>query len=240
VLEQDRQNARAAEMDGFASKPLEWGELQREIARCLGLTGDQPPLQRTESTGPIAPNITAAIDWNNAAQRWGDERQLAKAIRTFCADNRPFSARLPQCDPAQARAEAHRIRGAAANLGLPLLANIAASVEQSSDTDQTLAARDLDAAFAQILTEVDQRHPTTATTASSSPQTGPDLALLRQLEQAYLHGAFDDERYATLPRFITPEALSVLDNALDQFDFDAAAKIVRGWINHHSPSPEEE
>ena len=34
VLEQDRRNARAAGMDGFASKPLEPARLFREIARC--------------------------------------------------------------------------------------------------------------------------------------------------------------------------------------------------------------
>ncbi len=42
VLEQDRRNARAAGMDGFASKPLEPARLFREMRRVLSLhaTGD--------------------------------------------------------------------------------------------------------------------------------------------------------------------------------------------------------
>lgn len=60
VLEQDRRNARAAGMDGFASKPIEPLRLMAEIARVIGVRGDAQVADTYASDGAAATAATAA------------------------------------------------------------------------------------------------------------------------------------------------------------------------------------
>src|SRR5690606_28161048 len=66
VLEQDRQDASAAGMNGFVSKPVDIAELYHEIAHCLGLS--QPDgVQMLLFDAPAAlPKNLPVIDWNTA------------------------------------------------------------------------------------------------------------------------------------------------------------------------------
>ena len=104
VLEQDWRNARAAGMDGFASKPLEPARLFREIARVLSLhaTGDAMDWgtlvthTRPSGLGSPAPQagLPPAIDWERGLQLWGQMPLLrdapgAPAARTTKARPRP-------------------------------------------------------------------------------------------------------------------------------------------------------
>ncbi len=236
VLEQDRRNARAAQMSGFASKPLDWSELQAEIARCLGLTAESATTTRQPRLHPAKAPIPGPIDWARARQRWGDETQLVKAIRAFCADNRDIAE---LANPEHTQAQAHRIKGAAANLGLSVLASIAGRLEQSHTSEQAQLIAEMENALTDIVAELDQHHPEVTAAPQTSPLKAPDIKVLRALEQAYRHGSFDEEGYAALATFIAPNDLSTLDDALDQFDFDAAAALVGRWINHYSPNPED-
>ena len=233
---QDRQNARAAQMNGFASKPLDWSELQTEIARCLGLTAETAATTRRPRRQLTKAPIPGLIDWARARQRWGDETQLVKAIRAFCADNRDIAE---LANPEHTQAQAHRIKGAAANLGLSVLASIAGRLEQSHTSEQAQLIAEMENALTDIVAELDQHHPEVTAAPQTSPLKAPDIKVLRALEQAYRHGSFDEEGYAALATFIAPNDLSTLDDALDQFDFDAAAALVGRWINHYSPNPED-
>ena len=82
VLSQDREDAQAAGMNGFAIKPLDMPTLRQEISRVLGLQADMAIL-------PSMP-ASATIDWNGAVSRCGLAanlglvrlQQLAQEIET--------------------------------------------------------------------------------------------------------------------------------------------------------------
>lgn len=63
-------------------------------------------------------------------------------------------------------------------------------------------------------------------------------ALLQKLADAYAHGTFDDKAYRELMQTVSPDTLTPLEQALDQFDFDSAATIIRSWIDNSAPEQE--
>lgn len=226
VLEEDRQNAKAAGMNGFASKPVDLHELQSEISRCLALT---------PSTLEVAPQqavtSTEIIDWTSAGERWGDDETLAQAIRRFCIDNQKFVSSLAEKNLQEIHEQAHRIKGAAANLGLSALAEVAHRLEQQHEISIPLL-REFESAFSQVIVAL-KAATQSSMNALPATQSGkyPDIALLQKLEQAYRQSTFDDESYRALANTASPAELAKLDNALDQFDFDTAAAVVRTWID---------
>lgn len=163
VLEQDRRNARAAGMDGFASKPVEPVRLMAEIARVIGVRedGTDPvfavtsafgsldsldalPGARAQAPPPQAP-LPAAIEWDRGVQLWTQARYLREAIERFMQESGVALAGLLSAHQADdwesLEARAHRVRGAAANLALPAVQQFAGQIEH--------AARARDAAPAQ-------------------------------------------------------------------------------------------
>ncbi|HEY8939566.1 MAG TPA: PAS domain S-box protein [Cellvibrio sp.] len=222
VLEQDRKDAKAAGMNGFASKPINLIELHNEMARCLGVIS---------STTKISPALTGTreiIDWENAESRWGDRAVLTKAIRQFCADNKHFLALINSADIHRVKQEAHRMKGAAANLGLVSLATLANRIELENSLSPSLF-NDIETAFIHIRSELDippaNLHHTTPPTFDRI-----EVKLLEQLMQAYQHGTFDDDAYRTLAKALPATVITPLDEALEQFDFDTAVALLSAWI----------
>ena len=232
VLEQDRKNASTAGMNGFASKPIVLPELQHEIARCLGLTTTATSATQTTNAGRLI------VDWKSAEQRWGNRTLLLKAIQRFCADNtKPdafFMRAENQQQHLQAQQEAHRIKGAAANLGLSALVQAAQKIEQSTTMDSHLF-NEIKTAFDNIIAATNEIAPKKTDGHSSNSF---NRALLQKLADAYAHGTFDDEAYRELTQTVSPDTLAPLEQALDQFDFDSAATIIRSWIDNSAPEQE--
>ena len=232
VLEQDRKDASTAGMNGFASKPIVRTELHYEIARCLGLikTETAPTQNKNEPTRDI--------DWQSAEQRWGDRATLTKAIQNFCADNTKPTAFFMQPENQhkhlEAQQEAHRIKGAAANLGLISLMQVAQQIEQSETINADL--------FEQMKTTLEniiaQTKPTETDKTNSATHYKWNRALLEKLLAAYSHGTFDDEAYRELTKTISSELIAPLEQALDQFDFDLAATIIQSWIGQSTSAQE--
>lgn len=246
VLDQDRQNADAAGMNGFASKPVDLLELQSEIARCLGVdttTAQADFPTSLHSTSKAAFHTTSQgafkqhiIDWKSAAQRWGDDRTLANAIKKFCQSNHSIFAQEKNNNANENRQwikqTAHRLKGAAANLGLNALAIVAGAIEQEQEmTPQRL--QDIEQAFARIHAELNSVISSTDNeTSRAFIGKEWDEEILKTLENAYQHGTFDDENYRKLAALLSPAMLAPLDDALEQFDFDTAAELMRAWINN--------
>ncbi len=164
VLEQDRRNARAAGMDGFASKPVEPVRLMAEIARVIGVREDGgdpvfavasifgalPPGVGRQAVAPARPPATAplapAIEWDRGVRLWTQARYLREAIERFMQESGVALAGLLSAHQADdwdsLAARAHRLRGAAGNLALPAVQQFAGQIEQ--------AARERDAGEVQV------------------------------------------------------------------------------------------
>lgn len=238
VLEQDRQDARLAGMDGFASKPINIVELYHEIAQCLDLqSAAQPQLPLFETgtfetsdafeaaTGAPPSASDVVIDWATATRRWGDRATLVQAIERFCQD---YQQQSPLAQRPQPSAEAHRLKGTAANLGLSALACVAQTIEQKQTLTPDLA-EEFEAAFAEVAQQLTPHlHPEQSATAT--PLALVERALLLSLQSAYSHGSFDEKSYAQLKQAVPAAVLKPLDEALEQFDFDTALRLVAHWL----------
>ena len=234
VLEQDRKDAKAAGMNGFATKPVVLPELYYEIARCLDLIS-------SPETEPTNTHKSALIiDWATAEKRWGDRTVLTKAIRQFCADNTKadaFFMSTNNCANLRAtKQEAHRIKGAAANLGLNALMHLAQKLEQTKTTDVNLFS-EIKISLEKINFELEQQTAENVVTGGTNRYWNREL--LQRLLHAYTHGTFDDEAYRQLTLSITPGFVEPLAQALDQFDFDTAANIVQTWLDQSAFEQEE-
>ncbi len=175
VLEQDRRNARAAGMDGFASKPVEPVRLMAEIARVIGVreAGADPVFAVTSAFGtlhpqeglklqparePAAPPAAPAIEWERGVRLWTQARYLREAIERFMQESGVALAGLLSAHQADdwdtLAARAHRLRGAAGNLALPAVDKLAAQIENAARSRDTLRVQSALLALATALDAV--------------------------------------------------------------------------------------
>ena len=130
VMQEDREAALRAGMDGFASKPLNVRALFAEMARVL---------ERQNGASGTAKKHAASsqlIDWEQGVRLWGTREQLQREIHTFVsrsASDYPLvfhqaeTGQLPDITPL--RLSVHGIRGASGNLGMRAVAELATQLE---------------------------------------------------------------------------------------------------------------
>uniref|UniRef100_UPI00293D4195 MHYT domain-containing protein n=1 Tax=Janthinobacterium sp. TaxID=1871054 RepID=UPI00293D4195 len=150
VLEAHRKASAAAGMDGFAAKPVDWSALSHEIGRVLGLAGGAP------APAPAAPG-QRILNRGAGLQRWTDDAEAYHgALRRFERDYgdaaAALAAQMTAGDYAPARAQVHRIRGVAGNLGLEQLALTLGQIEHLCAAGADPAARD--EAHSRLLTQL--------------------------------------------------------------------------------------
>jgi PAS domain S-box-containing protein len=188
VLDEDRDNAFAAGMDGYAFKPIDWPRLAAEILRALqpGSTSAAPaPAAQPAQAAPLAAHDAAnpplpAIDWSHALALWGDAAPLHAALQRCLDDNTDIVAQW-QGLHAQAQwpalaAGAHRLRGQAGNLGLLALQQCLGQLEQAARAgDAQACAQHLDALpdLWQALRAAQSQLPAPALAAHPAPRHEP-------------------------------------------------------------------
>lgn len=243
VLEQDRHNAHAAGMNGFASKPLEPTRLLSEIARVLANahgSADNP-----NSTLALAAHSAHPIDWPRGLQLWGTPERLHQAVQRFVDEHQTTPAQLQSdlaCDDWAALLQhAHRLHGAAGNLTLRQVQALAERGENAARAQDSAAANAAIAALPAALDAV--RHAlaaaTTSATSASTPSTTaaamPPLnaeqqqavrAALTQLSSALAQGELPDAPLHTLGETLPVHTLQALHHAIDRFDFPDAQRCL--------------
>ncbi len=229
VLSQDRADALAAGMVGFATKPVMPDALLAEIARVLGL---QP------AANPDTRSTTAAIDTEGAVARWGSLAKLHDVWRRFLRDYRDTGAQLASASPPERSAQAHRLRGVAANLGLVQLAGLAASIEQGDAPDDAWQAQ-LAATLAQLQAALPALADDSLPAGQPLPAPAALLPHLAALESACQHGTLDDDSLAALAAALPASQLASLQAALDEFDFDTALHAL-AQLRQHVAGPNEQ
>ncbi|MDR7332005.1 MHYT domain-containing protein [Roseateles asaccharophilus] len=248
VLEEDRQAALAAGMDGFSTKPVEPVRLRAELARVLGLAPVSLPASENEAASESTVDATV-LDLTQAVKLWGHASAWRRALRRFAveqADGGPrLMALLRAGEWLEARALAHRWRGVAGSLALPRLLAAARPLEedlrlglyeQAVAGGATLVAA-LDEAL-QAITELgDASAASSPMPLDNSPRPAPAAVagmvppeLLRRLEEALRHGELDDAGVHELSAHVGAERCAALVEALDQFDFDAALRELRRLV----------
>ena len=247
VLERDRDATREAGMDGFTTKPVDVALLTQELARVLGMPAGAPCL----APAPAA-SAGKVLDTEKGLYRWAGQREAyLRALRRFAHDRAQDGEDLKAAAAAGQHAEcatlAHRLRGAAANLGMDQLADALWRLEaalQAPDGRDALpqlldtAALRLSDAMAAVwaLADAPPARPAAAAAAATAP---PDLEQVRSLGQAMLdsleRGGFDETALAALAAAlrgsVAQASLSALQHALDDFDFAAARKALQALLD---------
>ena len=232
VLQEHRKASVDAGMDGFASKPVDWFALSHEIARVLGLSSNAADTPGAANAPREVLNRRAGLHrWSNREDAYAEAldhfgRQyadLGQALRLHAAGGEHQKLRML----------AHKVRGASANIGLELLADALAALEQATDTVPTdarqvantlvVANQALDAALAAL-------RAVAATPAPAATGNQVDLARARRaggvLLEALRRGALNDGAMASLAAALAahPAATRVtqVQSAIADFDFDLA------------------
>jgi two-component system sensor histidine kinase/response regulator len=252
VMEQDRRNALAAGMDGFASKPLEPGRLQLEMARVLGIRTkaiDDPetrpaPLSPASSGKPGSKKPVPPIDWERGVRLWAQESLLREAIERFMREHMSLPEQLQSLhdkhDWQRLRAVAHRVRGVAGNLALgPLqacaekLEAAAAAVDVPGMQDQIFDLPELLLAVQQSIDPAQSPAVAPAVKADAAAavvltdaQRADVLRAMDDMAQALTRGELVDTSLQALETHLPALCLEPLRDALDTFNFDQAQQLL--------------
>jgi PAS domain S-box-containing protein len=246
VLERDRKAAREAGMDGFTSKPVDVAALTRELARVLGIpAAAAPPPAAAAAHGMV-------LDTEQGLARWsGQQEAYRRALRRYARDHEHAAQELKAAMAAGRHAAcatlAHRMRGAAANLGMERLADGLWRLEralQAPDARAELPAllesalqrlsEALAAVWAQDATAC-QQGPAGASPAHLPLDLERVYALGEAMRQSLEHGSFDQQQMTALVEAmsgrIAAGRLQALQRALDDFDFKAADSALQALLD---------
>ncbi|MFX1681535.1 MHYT domain-containing protein [Mitsuaria sp. CC2] len=257
VLEEDRQAALAAGMDGFAVKPVEPARLFAEIARVLGLTpGRSPalagpaPTTRHSTDARMAGATAGPLDWQQGLRLWGSVTAWQRGLRRFAEEQREGVARLHQLTHSrqwiEMRGLVHRWRGVAGSLAMPDLLAAAQPVETAlrlGKEENLMALVDtLALALQHTLDAVAELDGTPSDFAASASMPLPEPSatavavaqelrakktLIDRLAAALKRSELDDESLAALRGALGAARVAPLAQALDDFDFDAALLLLQ-------------
>ncbi len=135
----DREKCLRCGMDDYLAKPIEPDELAQVLAKWLGHTAPIGEWSAEKTLGP--PDGGEVFDRSGLLKRLGGNRGLAdRLVREFLADTpsqlRILRKLLEDGDAESARRQAHKLKGAAANLSAEALREVALHAEQAAMAGQ--------------------------------------------------------------------------------------------------------
>ncbi|MBV2236032.1 MAG: PAS domain S-box protein [Sterolibacterium sp.] len=248
VLAEDREAAQQAGMNGFADKPIDLSRLYAEIARVLNLEAleeletvvlDTPENRSATPSGTaISGSPEAPIDWVRGQQLWGSQAQLQEAVQRFLLNNPDVPQHLQilqnQADWPALAALAHRVRGAAGNLGLTPLFKLLGALEtaardENSHTVNRLLA-DCPAIWQAVISNLQANlQDVPATTATHRLDAAVHQQAIRAIEQsskALARGELSRSALAALAELLPAGWLNAIHDAIDSFDFARARQAL--------------
>jgi len=225
VLEQDRREAGAAGMDGFAIKPIDLAELTTEISRVLGLQH----LNKAQKMRHKAKSSAEAVNTSLVKQLWPDPQAHLKAARQFlqAPQNQPKALRH-QSDAASIT---HRLRGLAGNLGFAPLAATLTEIEVTLNKQLTVSEglwHQLDEQFQAAKDWHARQHDMTIQMDEANQSSGPlDLSALDDLLERLQHGEVPEDIFNRIRPSLPTDCAEAIAEALDNFDPQRAAQLLK-------------
>lgn len=230
VLQEHRQQADSAGMDGFASKPIDVPELTAEIAKVLGLEADTH-CHQTEET-----RTERILDTGTRDQLWRDSEQHWEAAWRFLREpeNRPERL-MSESEPASGAALAHRLKGVAGNLGFTKLGQALAAIETCLGKEQAITEHQWQH-LKQHFMAADHWLIHTAPTQQAAPTTAPGQAGvgdedLRALIERLNQGEIPERAFAAMEASLPDECAQSVRQAMDRFEPEKAAELLSRFRN---------
>ena len=204
-----------------------------------------------------APQVQGVIDWERGTRLWGQRALLRDAIARLLGEHEATPAALQtlvaQRDLDGARALAHRLRGAAANLALVPLQTLAQRIEEAARALDRTALVPLVAALPAAMQAVQQALASEADAAAApAPGVGQHtplapaqraqaLVAAQALAQALARSELAQPPLDALAQLLPGDAMERLQEAIDTFDFDQALvqlqQLRTHWIDEPTETP---
>ncbi|TCJ17184.1 PAS domain S-box protein [Parasulfuritortus cantonensis] len=134
-----RDAAFAAGVDDFVAKPFDVDELVG-VVRKLSRNGRAGAAVAPEPTAEEPPGAAAVLDLDRALKVWKDAEAYRRYLRKFADGYADAARQLAGLEGADAAAAAHRLRGAAGQLGIGVVADAAADLERRLSAGEPAAA----------------------------------------------------------------------------------------------------
>ncbi|WP_205623218.1 response regulator [Rheinheimera baltica] len=235
VLDEDKEAAKEAGMQGFASKPVDFEMLSAEIARVLDLDVGALPSVIAAEAQPLQ-----VLNLSKALLLWGSLTHYLPQLEQFLQQQEPVLAQaavnLKAAQLDELQKAAHAIKGVSANLALEQLSKLCGELEQAARQQQQDRAENT---LQQILQSWPehlaacqqlQQQPDSVSTKTLQPLDDVALAaLLSPLSQALQRHEINDSVLAQLERYTGIHETLILslldavnDDAVNEFDFASA------------------
>lgn len=239
VLEEDKKATREAGMQGFASKPIDFPALCREMAAVLGIALPESSEDFVDSSPEQLVNL------NKALPLWGNQDNYLYNLQQFL-DQLPnhlelLLAAYQKNDFSQVQQTAHALKGVSGNLALESFSRTCAELEQAARQLQPERCLQLisqlqsawpllNKAVTQLASEQDESQSLGQIHLSSHQL----LPLLVELEANLLKNQLSDELAHTLSQASCPwqsDIRQILELA-DDFEFQAALEQLTRLKQH--------
>lgn len=243
ALVMDQENCLKAGMDGFAAKPIEFKKFFAEVDRIVPsdagqLCDAQQPILSSTSGAMVA---LAGVDTDKGLRNWQDEGAYSKSLLTFArnhgGDAQKLHALIATKDISEARKLIHALKGVAGNLAVSKVAAAADALGIGLQSGDTSTIEEQLAALTEALKEAIQSIKILNVAVAQEP-VAPSEALDREaisklcaaLAESLSNGEANDQLIGNINSQLRGHAPDeVLDNlisAMENFDFEAAQKLV--------------
>jgi two-component system, sensor histidine kinase and response regulator len=233
VLAKEKDDALSAGMDAFVEKPVDYVKLKTTLARELRTVS----ANSNPETNSVSSTALEDIDYNKAIATWGSELVHVKHLRRFYEEvqrtKTDFLANLAAADWIAVKFWIHRVRGAASNLCLPKLYNIACEIEDNLDAFKADAGEKLKdlvtVALAALEKEFAMYSETDAIVEIKNTASADAVQLIAIVESLYNKlsvGRVDNTELTKFYRLVPDHIAGPIQNDIDSFKLkDAAAKL---------------
>ena len=235
VMEEDKRDAAAAGMQGFATKPVDFALLVSEMARVLNI--------RVSAPSPVADEHVSddqVLDVAKGLKIWGQMGLYATQLQDFIQRYGDLPSRmgvLLQLNNLQeVQHLAHAAKGVAANLAVNPVRHSCGEIEQAcrrQDGDAAMkAAEQLRDRWPMIMS-VCKSHVGQNRESVSADSSGDLLGLLKKLAGTLSDHDYDDDVLDQLQAYTGKHGKEVLDivTAVNDFEFDDAAGKVSALVS---------
>ncbi|NMH61186.1 MHYT domain-containing protein [Alteromonas ponticola] len=235
VLVQDKQEADAAGMEGFANKPVDFPSLCEEIARVLNLE-----IKPSKSSAVI--DNGKVVDKKMGERLWGSRAKHEEELSRFIIENHERIALLRHAVKEQdwpaVLSQSHGLRGSAGNLALNEFAASLGQLEVSAreqknvvealnDVEQALlhVEAEIDAAIISSALNVDDREHVDSAKLTEHLQTLQVSVSRHQLNEDEI------ELLAKLPKGKFAQAIEEILSDIEDFEFERAQESLTKLLN---------
>lgn len=227
--------AREAGMTEFIAKPF---DVDAAITLIRKLTGwdKQAPVETAESSMAPAPGVTdlPGLSVRRGLEIWKDVSVYQKYLRKFARDYADAVRNMAQMEAVSAADLAHKLKGAAGNLGADEVSALAGEVDrelrESGNADVTLLS--LQTAMNTALESIQHFAPSESSDGTGEPgdaDPGKVAPLLAGMLEALNTDNPDsaDPILSELGKLLSPAQLAPLRHAIENFDFREGEAAVR-------------